>query len=153
MVSDLGFSPALVVFERQIHAWECHPMPQFPGTVVVPAKARLVLGSLQQQSYFFIKRKFWAYEELLSEHQQRWLQAFAEGDVVICLLTPEKYHYTHCPASGVVRDIYNLPGTYHSCHPADTVALATPFSKNRRGCHHHRYRRGLRFWSRPCRHD
>jgi phosphatidylserine decarboxylase len=45
---------------------------------------------------------------------------------------PEKYHYTHCPASGVVRDIYDLPGAYHSCHPAATVALAAPFSKNRR---------------------
>jgi phosphatidylserine decarboxylase len=52
--------------------------------------------------------------------------------VVICRLTPEKYHYTHCPASGVVRDIYDLPGAYHSCHPAATVALAAPFSKNRR---------------------
>src|SRR5262249_4261406 len=25
-----------------------------------------------------------------------------------------------------------LPGAYHSCHPAATVALATPLSKNRR---------------------
>ena len=107
-------------------------MPQTPGTVVAPADARLVLGSLQQQSHFFIKEKFFVYEELLGEHQQRWLQAFAGGDVVICRLTPEKYHYTHCPVSGIVRDIYELPGAYHSCHPAATVALATPLSKNRR---------------------
>src|SRR5713101_8560850 len=91
-----------------------------------------MLGSLQQQSHFFIKGKFFAYEELLGEHQQRWLQTFAGGDVVICRLTPDKYHYTHCPVSGIVRDIYDLPGTYHSCHPAATIALATPLSKNRR---------------------
>jgi hypothetical protein len=49
MVSDLGFSPVLAVFERQIHSWECHPMPQSPGTVVVPAKARLVLAHYNRQ--------------------------------------------------------------------------------------------------------
>ena len=128
-------------------------MPLTGGTVVTPADARLVLGSLQQQSHFFIKEKFFAYEELLGEHQQRWLRAFAGGDVVICRLTPEKYHYTHCSVSGIVRDIYDLPGAHHSCHPIATVALATPFSKNRRVRHYHRYRRCLWFWSRSCRHD
>ena len=123
---------ARAIFERQIRYWECRPMPQAPGTVVAPADARLVLGSLQPQSHLFIKGKFFAYEELLGAHQQRWLQAFAGGDVAICRLTPEKYHYTHCPVSGIVRDIYDLPGAYHSCHPAVTVALATPLSKNRR---------------------
>ena len=129
---DITTKTARAIFERQIRYWECRPMPQTPGTVAAPADARLVLGSLQQQSHFFIKGKFFAYEELLGEHQQRWLQAFAGGDVVICRLTPEKYHYTHCPVSGVVRDIYDLPGAYHSCHPVATVALATPLSKNRR---------------------
>jgi phosphatidylserine decarboxylase len=123
---------ARAIFERQIRYWECRPMPQAPGTVVAPADARLVLGSLQPQSHLFIKGKFFAYEELLGAHQQRWLQAFAGGDVAICRLTPEKYHYTHCPVSGIVRDIYDLPGAYHSCHPAATVTLVTPLSKNRR---------------------
>jgi phosphatidylserine decarboxylase len=129
---DITKKTARAIFERQIRYWECRPMPQTRGTVVAPADARLVLGSLQQQSHFFIKEKFFAYEELLGAHQQRWLRAFAGGDVVICRLTPEKYHYTHCPVSGIVRDIYDLPGAHHSCHPTATVALATPFSKNRR---------------------
>jgi phosphatidylserine decarboxylase len=129
---DITTKTTRAIFERQIRYWECRPMPQTPGTVVAPADARLVLGSLQRQSHFFMKEKFFAYEELLGEHQQRWLQAFAGGDVVICRLTPEQYHYTHCPVSGIVRDIYDLPGAYHSCHPAATVALATPLSKNRR---------------------
>lgn len=107
-------------------------MPQTPGTVVAPADARVLLGSLQPQSSLCIKGKFFAFDELLGSHQQRWLEAFAGGDVAICRLTPEQYHYTHCPVSGIVRDIYALPGAYHSCHPAATVALATPLSKNRR---------------------
>jgi phosphatidylserine decarboxylase len=103
---DITTKTARAIFERQIRYWECRPMPQTPGTVVAPADARLVLGSLQRQSHFFMKEKFFAYAELLGEHQQRWLQAFAGGDVVICRLTPEQYHYTHCPVSGIVRDIY-----------------------------------------------
>src|SRR5262245_32268333 len=129
---DITTRTARAIFERQIRYWECRPMPQTRGTVVAPAEARLVLGSLQQQSHFFIKGKLFGYEELLGAHQQRWLQAFAGGDVVICRLTPDKSHYTHCPVSGIVRDIYHLPGAYHSCHPAATVALSTPLSKNRR---------------------
>jgi len=76
---DIAKRTVRAIFERQIRYWECRPMPQTPGTVVAPADARLVLGSLQQQSHFFIKGKFFAYEELLGEHQQRWLQAFAGG--------------------------------------------------------------------------
>lgn len=129
---DISTKTARAIFERQIRYWEYRPMPQTPGVVVSPADAYLLLGSLQRQASFFIKGKFFVYAELLGSARQRWLQAFAEGDVVICRLTPEKYHYTHCPVSGMVRDIYELPGDYHSCHPAATVALVTPLSKNRR---------------------
>src|SRR6266436_1135502 len=55
---DITTKTARAIFERQIRYWECRPMPQTPGTVVAPADARLVLGSLQQQSHFFIKGKF-----------------------------------------------------------------------------------------------
>jgi len=129
---DITAKTARAIFERQIRYWECRPMPQSSETVVAPADARLLLGALRRQSGLCIKGKFFVYEELLGSHKPGWLQAFAEGDVVLCRLTPEKYHYTHCPVSGIVRDIYELPGEYHSCHPAATVALATPLSKNRR---------------------
>jgi phosphatidylserine decarboxylase len=59
---DITTKTARAIFERQIRYWECRPMPQTPGTVVAPADARLVLGSLQQQSHFFIKEKFFAYD-------------------------------------------------------------------------------------------
>jgi phosphatidylserine decarboxylase len=36
------------------------------------------------------------------------------------------------PLAGRVVDIYENAGSYHSCHPEAVVALATPFSKNKR---------------------
>lgn len=123
---------ARALFERQIRYWECRPMPVASGLVVAPADARVVVGSLQPQAALFLKGKFFTYDELLGMHKPHWLHAFRDGNVAICRLTPEKYHYTHCPVSGIVRDIYTLPGAYHSCHPAATIALATPLSKNRR---------------------
>lgn len=120
------------IFERKIRYWQCRPMSQTPETVVSPADARLLLGSLRQQSVFSIKGKFFAYEELLGSHSPQWLHAFADGDVAILRLTPDKYHYNHCPVSGLVRDIYELPGAYHSCNPRAVVTLVTPFSKNAR---------------------
>src|SRR5712691_2695379 len=97
---DITAKTARAIFERQIRYWECRPMPQSPGTVVSPADARLLLGALRRQSGLCIKGKFFVYEELLGSHKPCWLQAFAGGDVVLCRLTPEKYHYTHCPVSG-----------------------------------------------------
>src|SRR5262245_56279892 len=57
---DITTKTARAIFERQIRYWECRPMPQTSGTVIAPADARLVLGSLRQQSLFFIKEKFFA---------------------------------------------------------------------------------------------
>ena len=36
------------------------------------------------------------------------------------------------PVSGKVIDIYEIDGANHSCNPAAVIAMATPFSKNRR---------------------
>jgi phosphatidylserine decarboxylase len=34
--------------------------------------------------------------------------------------------------AGVVRDIYEINGGYHSCNPGAVVTTATPYSKNKR---------------------
>jgi phosphatidylserine decarboxylase len=57
---------------------------------------------------------------------------FAGGDVAIFRLTPEQYHYNHTPVSGLVREIYEVPGAYHACNPTAAVEIATPLSMNRR---------------------
>ena len=71
-------------------------------------------------------------QELLRPDKDRWLGAFMAGDYVISRLTPEKYHYNHTPVAGRVVDIYESEGSYHSWHPEAVIALATPFSKNKR---------------------
>ncbi|MDJ0722998.1 MAG: phosphatidylserine decarboxylase [Desulfobacterales bacterium] len=120
------------VFERQIRYWACRPMAAAEDKVVSPADARMVFGSLARQSLFFIKEKFFGFEELLGEGKAVWLRAFEEGQFAIFRLTPEKYHYNHLPVSGIVRDVYSIEGAFHSCNPGAVVRMVQPYSKNRR---------------------
>jgi phosphatidylserine decarboxylase len=120
------------VFERRIRYWQHRPMSADPSLVVCPADSRVLLGSLREASRLFIKGKFFEYEELIGVGKTRWLGAFRRADFVICRLTPDKYHYNHTPVAGVVLDIYESEGKYHSCNPGPVVTLASPYSKNRR---------------------
>lgn len=120
------------LFERRIRYWECRPMPRDERTVVSPADSKVLIGSLAEDSALFVKGKFFDYEELLGSGKERWLEAFRGGDFAVFRLTPEKYHYNHTPAAGVVADIYEIDGACHACNPGATVSLVTPFSKNRR---------------------
>lgn len=119
------------VFERRIRYWECRPMPADASAVVSPADARVLTGSLAEDDAVFIKEKFFGFVELLGDHPA-WRNAFTAGDYAVFRLTPDKYHYNHVPVSGRVVDLYTLDGTYHSCNPGAVVAVATPYSKNRR---------------------
>ena len=119
-------------FERKIKYWECRPMPQDPAIVVSPADGRVLVGSVRPGSTFFIKGKFFSMEELLGPGQRQWIQAFRDCDFVIIRLTPEKYHYNHTPAAGRLEALYQVDGDFHSCNPGPVVAVATPYSKNRR---------------------
>jgi phosphatidylserine decarboxylase len=109
-----------------------HLKTPLPETVVAPADAKMLLGSLAQNTPFFLKEKFFHFAELLGEDQTDWLQTFADGDYAIFRLTPENYHYNHVPVTGRVVDIYQIPGGCHSCNPGAVVSLVTPFSKNKR---------------------
>ena len=107
-------------------------MPENRSAVVSPADSRVVLGSLSESSLLFVKEKFFDYEELLGIDKTEWTSAFQNGNFAIFRLTPDKYHYNHTPVAGVVKDIYEIPGRYHSCNPAAVVTMATPYSKNKR---------------------
>jgi phosphatidylserine decarboxylase len=120
------------VFERQIRYWQCRPMAAGEDQVVSPADARVVFGSLARQSLFFLKEKFFDFEELLGVDKPDWLRVFADGQFAIFRLTPEKYHYNHLPVSGTVRDSYEVDGAFHSCNPGAVVQMVQPYSKNRR---------------------
>lgn len=123
---------ARAIFERKIRYWECRPMPDDPQTIVSPADARVLVGSLHETSHVFLKWKFFDFDELFGCDRSLWLRTFRGGDFVLCRLTPEKYHYNHMPVSGVVRDHYEIPGGYASCNPGVVVSLVTPYSKNKR---------------------
>jgi phosphatidylserine decarboxylase len=120
------------IFERRIRYWDTRPLPADPKVIASPADAKLLVGSLCDQSVFYLKEKFFGYEELLGTGNRCWLRSFERGDFAVFRLTPEKYHYNHVPVSGRVLDFYTVDGHYHSCNPAAVVALATPYSKNRR---------------------
>ncbi|MDT8441925.1 MAG: phosphatidylserine decarboxylase [Desulfuromonadales bacterium] len=120
------------VFERRIRYWECRPMPGCRAAVVSPADARVLVGSLDATRQFFIKEKFFSFEELLGGANRHWQDAFAGGDFAIFRLTPDKYHYNHLPVAGQVVAIETIDGHYHSCNPDAVVRMVTPYSKNRR---------------------
>jgi phosphatidylserine decarboxylase len=120
------------LFERKVRFWEVRPMPDDLRSVVSPADSRMLVGSFSEQSQLFLKEKFFHFEELIGPARKAWLEAFCGGSFAVFRLTPEKYHYNHVPVSGIVRDIYEVVGAYHSCNPGAVVALATPYSKNKR---------------------
>ncbi len=125
------YDTARTIFERQIRYWNCRPMPANPRAIVCPVDARALVGSMEKSSGLYLKQKFFSFPELLGEGSP-WQRSFAGGDYAVFRLTPEKYHYTHTPASGRVLDFYTVAGRYHPCNPNAAVQLMTPVSKNRR---------------------
>ena len=125
------YDSARKVFERQIRYWHCRPMPPDPRAIVCPADARALVGSMRESSGLYLKQKFFSFPELLGDGSP-WQRSFQGGDYAVFRLTPEKYHYTHSPATGRVADYYSVDGRYHPCNPNAAVQLMTPVSKNRR---------------------
>ncbi len=119
------------VFERQICYWNCRPSDSGHGTVLSPADARMLIGSLADHQPLYLKDKFFFFEELLG-NRPPWQETFRDGDFAVFRLTPDKYHYNHVPVSGTVIDFYEIDGDFHSCNPTAIVRQVTPFSKNRR---------------------
>jgi phosphatidylserine decarboxylase len=120
------------LFERQIRFWEFRKMDHAATAITAPADSRMLPGSLTQGSMLFLKGKCFDLEELLGVDKDEWLSAFWNGPFATFRLTPDKYHYNHFPVSGEVRDIYEIRGRYHSCHPGAVVEMVTPYSKNKR---------------------
>jgi phosphatidylserine decarboxylase len=127
-----SFKNTREVFERQIRYWDCRPMDDDPAAIVSPADARVLIGSLQPDSALFLKGKFFERDELFGSAGRHWSEAFSCGNFAICRLTPEKYHYNHAPVAGMVRGFYQTDGSHYSCNPSAVIALATPYSKNKR---------------------
>ena len=107
-------------------------MPPEEDVVVSPADARVLVGALDETSSLFLKGKFFDFEELIGCDKREWLTAVTGGNFAVFRLTPDKYHYSHTPVAGLVRDLYEVHGRYHACNPVSIVAEVTPFSKNAR---------------------
>ena len=125
------YDTARKIFERQIRYWNCRPMPADPRAIVCPADSRALLGSMKESSGLYLKQKFFSFPELLGDGSP-WQRSFEGGDYAVFRLTPEKYHYTHSPASGRMLDFYSVEGRYFPCNPNAAVQLISPVSKNRR---------------------
>jgi phosphatidylserine decarboxylase len=132
VAGSAAFKSLRDVFERKIRYWECRPMPKDQSAIVAPADSRMIVGSLAETSGLFLKGKFFDLEELLGTDKEAWQTAFEDADYAVFRLTPDKYHYNHTPVCGMVKDLYEIPGKYHSCNPGAVVTVATPYSKNKR---------------------
>ena len=119
------------IFERKIRYREYRPMTDEKHVIVSPADAKVIIGSLSENSSFFIKEKFFSFDELLGR-REKWTDLFRGGDYSIFRLTPDKYHYNHVPVDGIVEDIYEIDGVCNSCNPGAVLSIENAFSKNRR---------------------
>lgn len=119
------------IFERKIRYREFRPMTDEEHVIVSPADAKVIIGSLSENSSFFIKEKFFSFDELLGR-REKWTDLFRNGDYAIFRLTPDKYHYNHVPVDGIVEDIYEIDGVCNSCNPGAVLSIENAFSKNRR---------------------
>jgi phosphatidylserine decarboxylase len=140
---ELGFDPRECVdpieklltprriFERRIRYWECRPMTEAVATVVSPADARVIPGSLRETPGVPVKEKLFSFRELLGA-ESPWLDEFRDGEFAVFRLTPDKYHYNHTPVAGRVADIYSVSGRLHSCNPILASRILDPYSKNER---------------------
>jgi phosphatidylserine decarboxylase len=118
-------------FGRKIRFWDCRPLSPDPRRVVAPCDSRVLLGNLNHQKELLIKEKFFSLVDLLDK-KAAWIDKFRDADWAIFRLTPEMYHYNHCPVAGAVVDFYEIGGAYHSCNPTACIETVTPYSKNRR---------------------
>ncbi len=119
------------IFERKIRYREFRPMTEEKHVIVSPADAKVIIGSLAENSSFFIKEKFFSFEELLGKIE-KWTDLFRGGDYAIFRLTPDKYHYNHVPVDGIVEDIFEIDGVCNSCNPGAVLSIENAFSRNRR---------------------
>ena len=126
------YTTARKLFERQIQYWTYRSMPETDHSIVSPADARMLVGSLKETSQWFVKGKFFDIDELLGQTKKNWIELFRNGDIAIFRLTPDKYHYNHTPVAGTVIDFYEIDGPSHSCNPGAVIQMAQPYSKNKR---------------------
>lgn len=120
------------VFERQITYWSHRPLPEESRAVVSPADSRVIIGSFRSIDGILVKEKVFDLPGLLGDDRPPWKHRFAEGDFAVFRLTPDKYHYTHTPVTGVVADHYDVEGVCHSCNPGALVRVSGTYARNRR---------------------
>jgi phosphatidylserine decarboxylase len=118
-------------FGRKIRFWDYRPMSPDPRRIVSPCDSKILLGNISSQQELPIKEKLFSLPELLG-NKADWIQKFHSADWAVFRLTPEMYHYNHCPVAGGVVAFYEIGGAYHSCNPTACVEAITPYSKNRR---------------------
>ncbi|HOP64305.1 MAG TPA: phosphatidylserine decarboxylase [Spirochaetota bacterium] len=118
-------------FERKIRYTQCRPMPAGEGIIVSPADSRVITGSFETESLLFLKENFFSLDDLLGRGRG-WKSLFSNGSYAVFRLTPDKYHYSHTPVSGIVKDYYEIDGAYNSCNPGAVIAVTDAYSKNRR---------------------
>jgi len=119
------------LFERQIRFWECRPMPDDPGCVVAPSDSRMLCGEQAGGASLLIKQKLLGLGELLGV-KSKWGSCFAAGAWAVFRLTPEKYHYNHCPVTGEIADFYEIKGAFHSCNPIAVIKNPAACAQNGR---------------------
>eukprot|EP01062_Namystynia_karyoxenos_P066554 TRINITY_DN60462_c0_g1_i1.p1 TRINITY_DN60462_c0_g1~~TRINITY_DN60462_c0_g1_i1.p1 ORF type:complete len:900 (+),score=235.35 TRINITY_DN60462_c0_g1_i1:115-2700(+) len=83
------------------------------NVVVSPADCRMLIYPSLQAARVWVKGSRFNYYELIGERSQ-YRHTFERGAMVIARLAPQDYHRFNSPIGGVVREQYDVDGTYWS---------------------------------------
>lgn len=98
-----------------------------------PADCRLTaFQTIDLATKYWIKGYGFTLEKLLNNTQLA--QNFDGGSIVIARLAPQDYHRWHSPVTGIVEQVYEIPGTYYTVNPQAINEPGTldVFCQNRR---------------------
>ncbi len=120
------------LFERRIRYWQVRPLPQDPRALVASADGKALPFATEGESSLPVKSRFMSLAAILGAANPwlRWPDLPLAG--VVIRLTPDVYHYTHAPVSGVVRQYVQIEGMFHSCNPTALTAFTRSYEVNRR---------------------
>jgi phosphatidylserine decarboxylase len=83
---------------------------------VSPADCRLTAyNTIDMATKYWIKGAGFTLPRLLNNPEIA--QSFDGGAICIARLAPQDYHRWHAPVSGIVEQVYDIPGTYYTVNP------------------------------------
>ncbi len=111
---------------------EMRPVAQAADAVVSPVDGTVSqVGAIAGGRVFQAKGRDYSLFELLGG-EERWCEAFEDGEFATLYLSPRDYHRIHMPLAGRLLEMHHVPGRLFSVSPSTTRAIPRLFARNER---------------------